>query len=94
VRSRLVARAAQLAGSSFEWFPSDRTRSGTVMMRVLFTDSRLYLGVHDWLFLFELCSTHTSNESVVESMGNIIDKHAAPGRHLAPVDYSREAYIH
>jgi len=64
------------------------------MMRVLFTDSRLYLGVHDWLFLFELCSTHTSNESVVESMGNIIDKHAAPGRHLAPVDYSREAYIH
>ncbi|KAJ1637498.1 hypothetical protein T492DRAFT_301128 [Pavlovales sp. CCMP2436] len=94
VRSRLVTRAAQLAGSSFEWFPSDRTCSGTVMMRVLFTDSCLYLGVHDWLFLFELCSTHTSNESVVESMGNIIDKHAAPGRHLAPVDYSREAYIH
>lgn len=63
-------------------------------MHELFERPGLYANVHDWLYIFELCAVKSSNESVVESMGNIIDQHAAPGRHLNPEEYAREAFIH
>ena len=94
VRTRLVARAGELKGTRSEWFPEDRTLSGTVMMKELFTSEALYKDVPDWMYLFELCVTHTSNEAVVESMGNVIDKHASPTRGLLPENYAREAFIH
>jgi hypothetical protein len=84
VRARLVERAAELAGTRADWLRSCRTRSGTVIMRELY---------EDWLYVFELCATHTSNEAVVESMGAVIYQHAAPGRGLGP-EYARDAFIH
>jgi len=42
----------------------------------------------------EVCAADPSNEEVVESMGNFIDKHASPRRGLSPGGpiYSREAH--
>jgi hypothetical protein len=94
VRARLIEHAAELAGRRADWFPSCRTRSGTVIMRELFTRTELYAGVQDWLCVFELCATHTSNEAVVKSMGAVIDQHAAPGCGLGPEEYARDAFIH
>jgi len=94
VRARLVARANELKGTKSDWFPDDHTRSGTVIMKELFTSEMLYVDIQDWMFLFEVCAAHTSNEAVVESMGNIIDQHVSPRRGLSPENYSREAFIH
>ena len=68
--------------------------SGTVIMSVLFTQPQYYEGIEDWLYLFNHMILKAGCESVVESMGCIIDQHAAGGRHLDPTKYSMEAVIH
>ena len=74
--------------------PSDSVLSGTVIMRELWQSSSLRSGARDWLTIFEACVIKSSNESVVESMGMIIDLHAAPGRHPDPEVYAIESFVH
>ena len=52
------------------------------------------MGVEDWVFFFVHTALKSSNEAVIESMGCILDQHAAPGRHLPQHAYAEEAYIH
>ena len=51
-------------------------------------------GVEDWLYIVYHCALKSMNEAVVEGMGCIVDKHAAPERHLSMETYSKEAMIH
>jgi hypothetical protein len=69
-------------------------KSGTAVMKFLFTQERFYSGVQDWMLLFSHCSMKTSNESVVESMGNVLDRHADSKRGLAIEKFTKEAFIH
>jgi hypothetical protein len=62
-------------------------------MESLFTVEELYVGVHDWMYLFNHCALKTSNEAVIECMGAVIDKHAAGGRGLAHDNYVMEAVV-
>ena len=94
VRDRLVKRAAELKGTRGDWLPSNRVLSGTVIMRELWQSSNLRSGASDWLTIFEACVIKSSNESVVESMGMIIDLHSAPGRHPDPEVCAVESFIH
>ena len=55
--------------------------SGTVIMRDLFTNPRLYKDVHDYLYLFAHMATKTLCEAVVEGMGGVWDASAEPRRH-------------
>ena len=94
LRSRLEAAAkaepykslwaAELAGGGY----------GTNVMRQLFTEPRFYEGTEAWLLLFNYMALKTANEAVVESIGCIVDQHAAPGRHLAQHVYAAEAFVH
>lgn len=63
-------------------------------MKHVIAEERFYRGVEDWLFFFNHMVLKTSNEAVVESMGCILDRHAAGGRHLRQEAYAQESFIH
>ena len=63
-------------------------------MKSVFTESKLYSGVGDILYLFQHCALKTSNEAVVEGIGNIVNMHADRRRGLSSDAYEREAFIH
>eukprot|EP00959_Pyramimonas_sp_CCMP1952_P405251 8493602-Pyramimonas_sp.AAC.1 len=64
-------------------------------MQAVFTQARFYDGVGDFLYLFNHCVLKTPNESVVEGMGSVLDRHASPARgSLAAELYAKEATVH
>jgi hypothetical protein len=74
------------------WSPPDI--SGTVIMKDLFTEEKMYSGAPDWLYLFNHCALKTVNEAVVESMGSMLDRHAVGSRGLPMAKYVAESIIH
>eukprot|EP00918_Siedleckia_nematoides_P007170 GHVU01015589.1.p1 GENE.GHVU01015589.1~~GHVU01015589.1.p1 ORF type:complete len:295 (-),score=37.04 GHVU01015589.1:328-1212(-) len=69
-------------------------RSGTVIMKDLLTDSELFSGLGDILYMFVLCALKTSNESVLESVNSIISMHADATRSPSAGSYEAESFIH
>ena len=88
LKARLVA-----AGITPEYASKWRNASGTVIMEDIFTDPALFEGVHDWLYLLQLCTLKIQNEAVVEGMGSTIDRHAVAGRGLSQDNYVKESFI-
>ena len=76
------------------WFHGASIRSGTVIMKSLFTDPALYAGLGDILWVFEQCALKTCNEAVVEGMGSIVTLHADSRRGLNAEAIEKEAFIH
>ena len=94
LRTRLMVAASQSSCKGLWALELKGGGSGTTIMRWLFTTASAYCGVEDWLFFFNHMALKTANEAVIESMGCIVDQHAAPGRHLAQPKYAEEAFIH
>ena len=93
LRSRLVAAAA--GGYAGVWFDDTRAiKSGTVIMKSLYKDSRLHADLCDIMYLFEHCALKTRNEAVVEGIGSIVNMHADGRRGLEAGAYEKEAFIH
>ena len=77
------------------WFdPGGAIRSGTVIMKSLFTEVELFAGIGDILSVFEQCALKICNEAVVEGMGSIVTMHADARRGLEAGAYEKEAFIH
>lgn len=94
LRKRLVS-AAQTDEYKKLWFDEfGSVRSGTVIMKSLFTNEQLWKGLGDILWMFEQCALKVRNEAVVEGMGSIVNLHADPRRHLSAEAYNKEAFIH
>jgi hypothetical protein len=77
------------------WFGVDgASKSGTVIMKALFTDSTLFTGVGDFLYFFQHCALKTSNEAYVEGICGTVARHASKGRAgLNAENYMMEAAI-
>eukprot|EP00918_Siedleckia_nematoides_P025746 GHVU01055578.1.p1 GENE.GHVU01055578.1~~GHVU01055578.1.p1 ORF type:complete len:390 (-),score=46.99 GHVU01055578.1:512-1681(-) len=74
--------------------PGKMVLSGTRIMKDLFTTRALYAGLADILYVFEMCVLKTHNESVLESVGNILGIHADDGRAPDPSSVEVEAFVH
>eukprot|EP00918_Siedleckia_nematoides_P070622 GHVU01154254.1.p1 GENE.GHVU01154254.1~~GHVU01154254.1.p1 ORF type:complete len:211 (+),score=29.79 GHVU01154254.1:683-1315(+) len=72
----------------------EKVRSGVHIMKDLFTRRELYEDIGDILYLFEQCVLKTCNESVLESMGNVVSNHASEARSLEVDSSEAEAYVH
>ena len=93
LRTRLVAAAS--GPYKKEWFDENGAiKSGTVMMKAIWTDSELNVGLGDILYAFEQCALKIRNEAVVEGMGSIVNLHADGRRGLSSDAYVQEAFIH
>ncbi|CEO98804.1 hypothetical protein PBRA_006918 [Plasmodiophora brassicae] len=91
LRLRLVDKATRDA----KWFEAEvRGKPGTSILKCVFTEEDLYKDIPDIMYLLEHCVLKVSNEAVVEGMGCIIARHAAPGRHLSERSIADEAFIH
>ena len=77
------------------WFTADGApKSGTVIMKVLFTDTTLSAGVGDFLYFFQHLSLKTSNEAFVEGICGTVAAHASKKRaHLDADKYMMESFI-
>ena len=77
------------------WFTVDGApKSGTVIMKVLFTDTALSAGVGDFLYFFQHLSLKTSNEAYVEGICGTVAAHASKRRaHLDADKYMMESFI-
>lgn len=97
----------RLRGARREFYPIHRDMSveeqakadeqipGTTIMKVVFTQARFYEGVGDFLHLFSHCIMKTPNESVVEGMGSILDRHTHHSRASMDIQTcAQEAMIH
>jgi hypothetical protein len=92
LNERLHAASTENAVYKEQW--SVPGVSGTVIQKALFTDSKLYGGAADWLYLYNHCALKSMNEAVVESMGSVLDAHAVGKRGLSMEKYVAEAIIH
>ena len=68
--------------------------SGAVIMGDIWADNELHDGVDHFLYLFEHMVLKGTSEAVVESIGNIVDRHAIAARHLSVEKYMQEAFTH
>ena len=66
-------------------------QSGTVIMQYMFTDNTFQTGVTYWRYVFWHCALQIMIEAVIEGMGCVVDKHAAPQRHMCVESYSIDA---
>ena len=96
LRLRLVAAAD--GDFKKRWFHGDGglgcIKSGTVIMKSVFTDRKLHSDIGDILYLFQHCALKTRNEVVVEGIGSIVNMHADGRRGLSANGYEKEAFIH
>ena len=63
-------------------------------MQYMFTDSTFETDVTYWRYVLWHRAVKIMNEVGIEGMGCVVDKHAAPQRHLCMESYSIEAMIH
>ena len=87
---RRIIMAAQQHPCKAAW---RKMESGTAVMIFLFTEQQFYSGCKDWMLLFSHCALKTTNESIVESMGCCLDRHADHKRGLSIEHYTKEAFI-
>ena len=89
----------RLEGAKDRFYPADKpkehVRSGTEIMKVLFTEEAFFESIGDLLYLFNHCALKGCCEAVVEGMGSVVGRHASDLRgSLAHEKYTKEAIIH
>ena len=101
LEAQLETLCSRLAAAAKEdryrrvWFDKEGAiRSGTVVMKSLFTCKELYIGMGDVLDTFQACALKSRNEAVVEGIGSVVNIHADSRRGLSANKYSMEAFIH
>ena len=67
--------------------------SSTVLMRDVFSQPKFYECCPGYLYLFQHCALKGVPEAIVEGMGGVWDRCAAPGRHLSFEAGVREAVV-
>ena len=94
MRQKLVAASSQPSLRYTSYTQNSNFTSAVQLQADVFTTSSLCEGCQAWLHLHSHMVMKTANESVVESMGSLLDRHSDPHRHLDSISSSQEAFIH